>query len=58
MITRIKQRTATIDTDDGQNWRVGFALLRQCRRRVIRVDGDRQEGLEATLTRSVYRNSF
>lgn len=28
VITRINQRTATIDTDDGQNWRVGFALLR------------------------------
>ena len=27
-IVRINQRTATIDTDDGTNWRVGFGLLR------------------------------
>ena len=27
-ITRINQRTATVDTADGQSWRVGFALLR------------------------------
>jgi hypothetical protein len=27
-IVRINQRTATIDTSDGANWRVGFALLR------------------------------
>jgi hypothetical protein len=27
-IVRINQRTATIDTGDGQSWRVGFALLR------------------------------
>ena len=27
-IVRINQRTATIDTGDGTNWRVGFALLR------------------------------
>jgi hypothetical protein len=28
IITRINQRTATIDTGDGQSWRVGFGLLR------------------------------
>lgn len=28
IITRINQRTATIDTGDDQNWRVGFGLLR------------------------------
>lgn len=27
-IVRINQRTATIDTGDGTNWRVGFGLLR------------------------------
>jgi hypothetical protein len=27
-IVRINQRTATIDTGDGESWRVGFALLR------------------------------
>lgn len=27
-ITRINQRTATIDTGNGHTWRVGFALLR------------------------------
>jgi hypothetical protein len=27
-IVRINQRTATVDTGDGQSWRVGFALLR------------------------------
>lgn len=27
-ITRINQRTATIDTGNGHSWRVGFALLR------------------------------
>lgn len=27
-ITRINQRTATVDTGDGQSWRVGFGLLR------------------------------
>jgi hypothetical protein len=27
-VVRINQRTATIDTDDGTNWRVGFGLLR------------------------------
>jgi hypothetical protein len=28
VITRINDRTATIDTGDGTKWRVGFALLR------------------------------
>jgi hypothetical protein len=28
-ITRINQRTATIDTGNGHTWRVGFALLRR-----------------------------
>lgn len=27
-ITRINQRTATVDTGNGHSWRVGFALLR------------------------------
>jgi len=27
-ITRINQRSATIDTGNGHSWRVGFALLR------------------------------
>lgn len=27
-VVRINQRTATIDTGDGTNWRVGFGLLR------------------------------
>lgn len=27
-ITRVNQRTATIDTGNGHSWRVGFALLR------------------------------
>ena len=29
IITRINQRTATIDTGNGHSWRVDFALLRQ-----------------------------
>lgn len=28
VITRLNQRTATIDTGNGQSWRVGFGLLR------------------------------
>jgi hypothetical protein len=28
IITRVNQRTATIDTGNGHSWRVGFALLR------------------------------
>jgi hypothetical protein len=27
-VVRINQRTATVDTGDGQSWRVGFTLLR------------------------------
>jgi hypothetical protein len=28
IITRLNQRTATIDTGNGHSWRVGFGLLR------------------------------
>ena len=28
IVLRINQRTATVDTSDGQSWRVGFTLLR------------------------------